>query len=225
MEAFEAADAFLDNALTGFVLRNDVGKPLALRGRVFGMRVVVVETRSIAKHEIALDLDETQFALRILGVAKNVPLAALERVETPKGLRLAVTKVEKETVTVDANHPLAGQTLHFEVEIAEVREATGEELQHGHVHGPGGHHHGHDHGHDHDHEHGHDHDADGSPDQGQEALDAGSGAALALGQQRPLAHRIAAALGVKVYPTALEPFKFPEAVLVNGGGKGYGEVG
>jgi len=35
----------------------------------------------------------------------------------------------------------------------------------------------------------------------------------------------AAALGVKVYPTALEPFKFPEAVLVNGGGKGYGEVG
>ena len=34
-----------------------------------------------------------------------------------------------------------------------------------------------------------------------------------------------AALGVKVYPTALEPFKFPEAVLVNGGGKGYGEIG
>jgi X-X-X-Leu-X-X-Gly heptad repeat protein len=41
----------------------------------------------------------------------------------------------------------------------------------------------------------------------------------------PVDQAQAAALGVKVYPTALEPFKFPEAVLVNGGGKGYGEVG
>ena len=39
------------------------------------------------------------------------------------------------------NHPLAGQTLHFDVEIMEVREATEEELSHGHVHGEGGHQH------------------------------------------------------------------------------------
>ena len=43
---------------------------------------------------------------------------------------------------VDTNHPLAGETLHFEVEILGVRDATEEELAHGHVHGPGGH--GHD---------------------------------------------------------------------------------
>jgi FKBP-type peptidyl-prolyl cis-trans isomerase SlyD len=60
----------------------------------------------------------------------------------PQGTRLVVvTQVATDVVTVDANHPLAGQTLHFEVEIAEVRDATREELEHGHVHGPGGHHH------------------------------------------------------------------------------------
>ena len=60
----------------------------------------------------------------------------------PQGTRLVVvTQVTQDLVTVDANHPLAGQTLHFEVEISEVREATAEELEHGHVHGAGGHHH------------------------------------------------------------------------------------
>jgi FKBP-type peptidyl-prolyl cis-trans isomerase SlyD len=52
-----------------------------------------------------------------------------------------ITKIEGETVTVDANHALAGQTLHFDVTIKDVRAATEEELAHGHVHGPDGHHH------------------------------------------------------------------------------------
>jgi len=60
----------------------------------------------------------------------------------PQGTRLVVvTQVADDVVTVDANHPLAGQTLHFDVEVSEVRDATSEELEHGHVHGPGGHHH------------------------------------------------------------------------------------
>lgn len=60
----------------------------------------------------------------------------------PGGARLVtVTHVERDLVTVDANHPLAGKALHFQVEITEVREATREERAHGHVHGPGGHHH------------------------------------------------------------------------------------
>ena len=60
----------------------------------------------------------------------------------PQGTRLVVvTQVADEEVTVDANHPLAGQTLHFDVEVSEVRDATAEELEHGHVHGPGGHQH------------------------------------------------------------------------------------
>lgn len=52
-----------------------------------------------------------------------------------------VKKVSGQTVTLDGNHPLAGQELHFEVEVTEVRLATREEIEHGHVHGPGGHQH------------------------------------------------------------------------------------
>lgn len=51
-----------------------------------------------------------------------------------------VIAVDGSQVTVDGNHPLAGMTLHFEVDVVEVRDATAEELAHGHVHGPGGHH-------------------------------------------------------------------------------------
>lgn len=52
-----------------------------------------------------------------------------------------VIGVEDGVVALNGNHPLAGVTLHFNVEITDVRAATEEELSHGHVHGPGGHHH------------------------------------------------------------------------------------
>jgi len=63
------------------------------------------------------------------------------RFQTDRGTVVRVTDVGKENVTVDANHPLAGVELNFKVEIMEVRSATEDEIQHGHVHGPGGHHH------------------------------------------------------------------------------------
>lgn len=56
-------------------------------------------------------------------------------------MMVTVTKVDAANVTVDGNHPLAGETLHFAIEVADVRAATEEELEHGHVHGMGGHHH------------------------------------------------------------------------------------
>ncbi|MBX3696564.1 MAG: peptidylprolyl isomerase [Dokdonella sp.] len=56
-------------------------------------------------------------------------------------IAVVITEIEGDEVTVDGNHPLAGETLHFAVEVVEVREASAEELQHGHVHGAGGHHH------------------------------------------------------------------------------------
>ena len=62
------------------------------------------------------------------------------QVGTQEGNAIAtVAKIEGEDVTLDVNHPLAGVTLTFDVEVVEVREATQEELDHGHVHGPGGH--------------------------------------------------------------------------------------
>ena len=76
-------------------------------------------------------------------------------VNTRQGIRHArAVKVGHFNVDLDVNHPLAGKTLVFDIEIVDVRAATKEELEHGHAHGPGGH--GHDHGeHDHgDHEHG-----------------------------------------------------------------------
>ncbi|ADQ18540.1 FKBP-type peptidyl-prolyl cis-trans isomerase [Leadbetterella byssophila] len=52
-----------------------------------------------------------------------------------------VVEVKEDVVIIDFNHPLAGKTLKFEGKVLTVREATSEELDHGHVHGPGGHHH------------------------------------------------------------------------------------
>jgi len=61
----------------------------------------------------------------------------------PNGEMLVVTvmEVEDEHVLVDGNHPLAGVELNFDVKIIDVRDASEEEVEHGHVHAPGGHHH------------------------------------------------------------------------------------
>ncbi|MHA3771066.1 FKBP-type peptidyl-prolyl cis-trans isomerase [Verrucomicrobiota bacterium sgz303538] len=60
----------------------------------------------------------------------------------PHGVELVtVVAVGNDTVTVDGNHPLAGETLNFDVTVRDVRDATAEELEHGHAHAPGGHHH------------------------------------------------------------------------------------
>ncbi len=86
-------------------------------------------------------------------LVQRVPRRALKGVpEVRVGMRLqaqtehgpravTVTQLTGDLVTLDGNHPLAGQNLNFEVEVGEVRAATGEELEHGHVHGPHGHHH------------------------------------------------------------------------------------
>src|SRR5688572_24058289 len=96
---------------------------------------------------------EDGYGLHHEGLVQEVPRAAFQGVDeieegmsfqaqTPQGVHsVTVTKVTPEMVTVDGNHPLAGQTLHFDVEVTQVRAATVEELQHGHVHGAGGHHH------------------------------------------------------------------------------------
>ena len=59
--------------------------------------------------------------------------------ETRQGpVQVRVVKIGRFNIDVDANHPLAGRTLTFEVEVTDVRDATEEEISHGHVHGPGG---------------------------------------------------------------------------------------
>ncbi len=66
----------------------------------------------------------------------------LVRVESNQGVKTAtVLKVGKFSVDVDMNHPLAGQTVSFDIDIIDTREASAEEIAHGHAHGPGGHQH------------------------------------------------------------------------------------
>lgn len=85
-------------------------------------------------------------------LVQNVPMDAFEGVEkiepgmqfearSPEGATqvVMVQEVNDEAVVVNGNHPLAGQVLHFDVTIEEVRDATDEEKAHGHVHGPDGH--------------------------------------------------------------------------------------
>jgi FKBP-type peptidyl-prolyl cis-trans isomerase SlyD len=89
------------------------------------------------------------------------------RVQTDDGYLVAVvTSVTAGYATLDANHPLAGKTLHFDVKVLGIRDATDEELTHGHVHGEGGHHHHHHDDDDEGHAHGHGHGDDQGGDQG-----------------------------------------------------------
>ena len=69
---------------------------------------------------------------------KLVPGQIVE-LKTKKGpMQAVVVKVGRFNIDVDTNHPLAGQSLTFNVEITDIRDATQEEIDHGHVHGPGG---------------------------------------------------------------------------------------
>lgn len=95
---------------------------------------------------------EEGYGVRDEALVQQVPRRAFQGVkDIAPGMRfhanssqgpteVTVTHVQGDMVTVDGNHALAGQTLNFEVEVTQVREATAEELVHAHVHGPGGHH-------------------------------------------------------------------------------------
>ena len=65
------------------------------------------------------------------------PVGAILPLQDPEGnhLNAVVLEVSPEAVTVDLNHPMAGKTLHFDIEVVATRPATEEELAHGHAHG------------------------------------------------------------------------------------------
>ena len=96
---------------------------------------------------------EEAYGPRNEGNVQRIPIKRLGKIkpqtgqvlglQTQKGpVQVTVIKVGRFIVDVDANHPLAGQELNFDVEITAIRDASEEEMGHGHAHGPGGHDHG-----------------------------------------------------------------------------------
>ena len=85
---------------------------------------------------------EQRIPVKHLQGAKKWRPGMVGTVQTEQGRRqVTVVKVGKFMVTVDNNHPLAGKTLTFEIEIMDLRDASAEEIAHGHAHGDGGHQH------------------------------------------------------------------------------------
>jgi FKBP-type peptidyl-prolyl cis-trans isomerase SlyD len=118
------------------------GLEKALDGRRAGdklnVRVEPADGYGVRDDELVQQVPRRQFG------GANLKPGMQFHAQSPQGHArvVTVTRVVGDMVTVDGNHPLAGEVLNFDVEVAEVRDATQEELEHGHVHGPGGHHHG-----------------------------------------------------------------------------------
>lgn len=115
----------LDSALDGHVA-----------GDSFGVDVPAVEAYGELREGLTQRVPKKHFGGQKLAPGMQVVL------NTNFGQRpVTVQKVGMSVVDVDLNHPMAGKDLHFDVEIVDVREASKDEIEHGHAHGVGGHEH------------------------------------------------------------------------------------
>jgi len=141
----------------GDVLDSSVGRePLTyLQGKgniVAGLEKAMAGKSTGDKFEVDVSPEEG-YGVRQQGMIQVVPRSAFQGIDTLEPgmqfqsqgshgpMSVVVTAIDGDQVTVDGNHPLAGETLHFAIEVTDVREASVEEVLHGHVHGAGGHHH------------------------------------------------------------------------------------
>ena len=117
------------------------GLEAALEGKAVGDEIEVTVAPADAYGEYSDERIQQVPMEAFQGVEKVEPGMAFTAQTEHGPVNLIVTEVDETTVTVDANHPLAGKALKFEVTISEVRDASEEEVAHGHVHGEGGHQH------------------------------------------------------------------------------------
>jgi FKBP-type peptidyl-prolyl cis-trans isomerase SlyD len=103
------------------------------KGEKFNIKVSPEKGYGVKSDELLQQVPRSAFG--------DQPVEVGMQFQTNQGSVVTVTKIGLDAITVDANHPLAGVELNFDVEVLEIRLATEEELAHGHVHGPGGHHH------------------------------------------------------------------------------------
>jgi FKBP-type peptidyl-prolyl cis-trans isomerase SlyD len=111
----------------------------ALAGKQIGDSMIVAVTAAEGYGEVQQELIQEVPRDAFQGV-DSIEVGMQFEAQTGQGgsVPVTVTAVTEELVTVDGNHPLAGKNLNFDVSIESVREATEEELEHGHVHGAGG---------------------------------------------------------------------------------------
>jgi FKBP-type peptidyl-prolyl cis-trans isomerase SlyD len=141
---------------SGEVLDKSDGQPLAylhghhnliegleaeLEGKTTGDTFTVTVPAALAYGEVE-DFLIQQVPSDLFQGVETLEVGMRFEAQSDQGMQsVEITAIEGDMVMVDANHPLAGQDLTFEVEIIGVREATADELDHGHAHGLGGHHH------------------------------------------------------------------------------------
>ncbi|MDM7856884.1 FKBP-type peptidyl-prolyl cis-trans isomerase [Thiopseudomonas acetoxidans] len=118
------------------------GLEQALVGKKVGDALSVIVEPEQAYGEYITELVATLSRSMFEGV-EELQVGMQFHASAPDGGMQIVTirDIEGDDVTVDGNHPLAGQRLSFEVEVKDVREASAEEIEHGHAHGEGGHQH------------------------------------------------------------------------------------
>ncbi|MGF6332624.1 FKBP-type peptidyl-prolyl cis-trans isomerase SlyD [Pseudomonas sp. BS3782 TE3695] len=118
------------------------GLEKALEGKAVGDEVNVTVEPEDAYGEYSAELVNTLDRKNFEGV-DELEVGMQFHASAPDGQMQIVTirDLDGDDVTVDGNHPLAGQRLTFQVKIVDIRDASQEEIAHGHVHGEGGHHH------------------------------------------------------------------------------------
>lgn len=113
----------------------------AMLGKVAGdsLNITLPPERAFGLRDDSL---KERLSKKYLKHVKRLAPGVITQVQTKNGPKpVTILKVGSKVVDVDLNHPRAGQTLKFAIEVVSVREATKEELAHGHAHAPGGHHH------------------------------------------------------------------------------------
>lgn len=111
-----------------------------LKGMLIGqkknVKLQAKDAYGVVEQKMIMEVPKQELAHLTVEVGSFLQLQLSDQVKVVR-----VTQITDEKVTLDGNHPLAGVDLEFDVEMVDLRDATPEEMAHGHAHGPGGHHH------------------------------------------------------------------------------------
>jgi FKBP-type peptidyl-prolyl cis-trans isomerase SlyD len=105
-------------------------------GQKKSVKLAAAEAYGMPQANLVMDVPQADLAHLKIEVGGFLQLELGDQLKVVR-----ITEIKNEKVTLDGNHPLAGVDLEFDIEMMDSRDATSEEITHGHAHGPGGHHH------------------------------------------------------------------------------------